>query len=201
MKFAIGKKQKMTQIFDMEGFVHPATEVILEKIIVTKICKKEKEGYDAVQIGYGEKKAKQTTKQKDKGIVMFEGMKELYVDDIDKYKIGDKIDTNDIFQKGDVVNVSGISKGKGFAGVVKRHNFGGGPRSHGQKHTERSPGSIGGGLRCRVPRGVKMAGRMGGDRITIKGLEIVLTDKDSNKILIKGSLPGKKGTLIEVKTL
>ena len=201
MKFAIGKKQKMTQIFDMEGFVHPATEVILEKIIVTKICKKEKEGYDAVQIGYGEKKAKQTAKQKDKGIVMFEGMKELYVDDIDKYKIGDKIDTNDIFQKGDVVNVSGISKGKGFAGVVKRHNFGGGPRSHGQKHTERSPGSIGGGLRCRVPRGVKMAGRMGGERITIKGLEIVLTDKDSNKILIKGSLPGKKGTLIEVKTL
>ena len=201
MKFAIGKKQKMTQIFDMEGFVHPATEVILEKIIVTKICKKEKEGYDAVQIGYGEKKAKQTAKQKDKGIVMFEGMKELYVDDIDKYKIGDKIDTNDIFQKGDVVNVSGISKGKGFAGVVKRHNFGGGPRSHGQKHTERSPGSIGGGLRCRVPKGVKMAGRMGGERITIKGLEIVLTDKDSNKILIKGSLPGKKGTLIEVKTL
>ena len=96
---SIGKEQKMTQIFDMEGFVHPATEVILEKIIVTKICKKEKEGYDAVQIGYGEKKAKQTAKQKDKGIVMFEGMKELYVDDIDKYKIGDKIDTNDIFQK------------------------------------------------------------------------------------------------------
>ena len=155
---------------------------------VSTICEKEKEGYDAVQIGYGEKKAKQTAKQKDKGIVMFEGMKELYVDDIDKYKIGDKIDTNDIFQKGDVVNVSGISKGKGFAGVVKRHNFGGGPRSHGQKHTERSPGSIGGGLRCRVPKGVKMVGRMGGERITIKGLEIVLTDKDSNKILIKGSL-------------
>ena len=201
MKFAIGKKTKNDTNFRYGGFRTSATEVILEKIIVTKICKKEKEGYDAVQIGYGEKKAKQTAKQKDKGIVMFEGMKELYVDDIDKYKIGDKIDTNDIFQKGDVVNVSGISKGKGFAGVVKRHNFGGGPRSHGQKHTERSPGSIGGGLRCRVPKGVKMAGRMGGERITIKGLEIVLTDKDSNKILIKGSLPGKKGTLIEVKTL
>ncbi len=201
MKFAIGKKQKMTQIFDMEGFVHPATEVILEKITVTKICKKEKEGYDAVQIGYGEKKAKQNTKQKDKEVKLFEGTKELYVDDINQYKIGDKIDIANIFQKGDVVNVSGISKGKGFAGVVKRHNFGGGPRSHGQKHTERSPGSIGGGLRCRVPKGMKMGGRMGGERVTIKGLEIVFTDKDSNKILIKGSLPGKKGTLIEVKTL
>ena len=201
MKFAIGKKQKMTQIFDIEGAVHPATEVILENMAITKICKKEKDGYDAIQIGYGEKRASQNKRSKDKEAKTFEGTKEFRVNEVEQYKIGDKIDAMSLFEKGDVVSISGVSKGKGFAGVVKRHNFGGGPRSHGQRHTERSPGSIGGGLRCRVPKGMKMGGRLGSDRTTIKGLEIMFTDKDSNKILIRGSLPGKRGTLIEVKTL
>jgi large subunit ribosomal protein L3 len=91
-----------------------------------------------------------------------------------------------------------ISKGKGFQGVVKRHGFGGGPRTHGQKHSEREPGSIGGGLRNKVPKGMRMAGRTGGDRITIKNLEIIGVDKENNQLLIKGAIPGRRGTLIEI---
>ncbi len=103
-----------------------------------------------------------------------------------------------VFAPGDKLQVSGVSKGKGFQGVVKRHGFGGGPRSHGQKHSEREPGSIGGGLRTHVPKGMRMAGRMGSDRITYKNLKVVYVDKENNIMLIKGAVPGKRGTLIEI---
>jgi len=97
-----------------------------------------------------------------------------------------------------MVTISGLSKGKGFQGVVKRHGFHGGPRSHGQKHSEREPGSIGGGLRNKVPRGMRMAGRTGGDRITVKNLEIIGIDTDNNQLLVKGAIPGRRGTLVEI---
>ncbi|KKU75473.1 MAG: 50S ribosomal protein L3 [Candidatus Nomurabacteria bacterium GW2011_GWB1_47_6] len=113
------------------------------------------------------------------------------------YTVGDAIDIS-TFSEGDKVTVSSISKGKGFQGVVKRHGFKGGPRSHGQKHSEREPGSIGGGLRTRVPKGMRMAGRMGSDRITQKNLEIVLVDKENNLMLVKGAIAGKRGTLVEI---
>src|SRR3989339_2255473 len=101
-------------------------------------------------------------------------------------------------QEGDMVTVSGTSKGKGFQGVVKRHGFTGGPRSHGQKHSEREPGSIGGGLRTHVPKGMRMAGRMGSDRITQKNLKVVSVDKENNIMLIKGAIAGKRGSLVEI---
>lgn len=103
------------------------------------------------------------------------------------------------FTIGDIVAVSGVSKGKGFQGVVKRHGFSGGPRSHGQKHSEREPGSIGGGLRTRVPKGMRMAGRMGGERVTVRNLKVVAVDKAGGEILISGAVPGRRGTKLEIK--
>jgi large subunit ribosomal protein L3 len=112
-------------------------------------------------------------------------------------KVGDVIDVSS-FAAGDKLQVSGTSKGKGFQGVVKRHGFAGGPRTHGQKHSEREPGSIGGGLRTHVPKGMRMAGRMGSDRITQKNLKVVLVDLENNLLLIKGAIPGVRGSLVEI---
>ena len=103
-----------------------------------------------------------------------------------------------VFAPGDLLQVSSISKGKGFQGVVKRHGFGGGPRTHGQKHSEREPGSIGGGLRTHVPKGMRMAGRMGSDRITQKNLQVIAVDKENNVMLVKGAISGKRGSLVEI---
>jgi len=103
-----------------------------------------------------------------------------------------------VFAPGDNLIVSSVSKGKGFQGVVKRHGFAGGPRTHGQKHSEREPGSIGGGLRTHVPKGMRMAGRMGGDRITQKNLKVILVDKENNVMLVKGAIAGRRGTLVEI---
>jgi large subunit ribosomal protein L3 len=116
-----------------------------------------------------------------------------------EYTLGQTLDAS-VFAPGDVVQVAGISKGKGFQGVVKRHGFAGGPRTHGQKHSEREPGSIGGGLRTRVPKGMRMAGRMGGERISVKNLTVVAVDKDKNQIMIEGAVPGRRGTIVEIKT-
>ena len=114
-----------------------------------------------------------------------------------RQKKGDVIDVS-IFSVGDKLQVSSVSKGKGFQGVVKRHGFHGGPRSHGQKHSEREPGSIGGGLRTHVPKGMRMAGRTGGDRITQKNLKVIFIDKENNTILVKGAIAGKRGSLVEI---
>ena len=188
MKFAIGKKLQMTQLFDEDGILHPVTVILLEPLKVTQVKNKEKDGYEAVQVSYGkEKKGKDNKKRKE-----FRGVAE----GVEK---GNEIDTSDIFNIGDIVSVSAISKGKGFQGVVKRHGFAGGPRTHGQKHNERSPGSIGSGLRTRVPRGQKMPGRMGGDQITIKGTKVVLVDKDRNLVLLRGSIPGRRGSVVQIK--
>ncbi|MEK7184810.1 MAG: 50S ribosomal protein L3 [Patescibacteria group bacterium] len=182
-KFILGRKQSMTQIFNKDGIVVPATIVEISPIEVTAIKTKEIDGYTAIQIN--SKKGKIKVK------------KEYRTDDNSK-KIGDSIDMS-IFKEGDEIEVSAISKGKGFQGVVKRHGFGGGPRSHGQKHSEREPGSIGGGLRNKVPKKMRMAGRMGGDRITVKNLKIVHIDTALNTMYISGAIPGRRGTLIEIK--
>jgi large subunit ribosomal protein L3 len=112
--------------------------------------------------------------------------------------VGDIVDAS-VFATGDKVTVTAVSKGKGFQGVVKRYNFGGGPRSHGQKHSEREPGSIGGGLRTRVPKGMRMAGRTGSDTITIRNLKVLNVDTENNMLVIKGAIPGRKGTLVSIK--
>ena len=172
----------MTQIFDKEGVVQPTTIVEATPMTVSQIKTKEKDGYVAIQVST--KKAKHEVK------------KEFRLNEVSQ-KAGDIIDLNQ-FKEGDVIEVSAISKGKGFQGVVKRHGFGGGPRTHGQKHSEREPGSIGGGLRNKVPKKMRMAGRMGSDRVTIKNLKVVHIDQNANTIYISGAIPGKKGTLIEI---
>jgi large subunit ribosomal protein L3 len=129
----------------------------------------------------------------------YKTLKEFRLKPIDKtdLKEGDVVDVS-VFAPGDKIQVSSISKGKGFQGVVKRHGFSGGPRTHGQKHSEREPGSIGGGLRTHVPKGMRMAGRMGSDRITQKNLQVVFVDKENSVMLVKGAIAGKRGSLVEI---
>ncbi len=191
----------MTEYFSEEGEVFPVTIVSAGPITVTRVFEKEKDGYNSVQVGYGSQKKSRISKAKlgqMKG-QEFSTLKEFRLKgtDASEAKEGDILDVS-TFVPGDKVQVSSISKGKGFQGVVKRHGFAGGPRTHGQKHSEREPGSIGGGLRTHVPKGMRMAGRMGSDRITQKNLKVVFVDKENNLILIKGAITGKRGTLVEI---
>ncbi len=203
MKFILGKKQHMMQCFDESGKVVPTTVIEAGPLIVTQVKNGESDGYTAIQVAYLEQKKNRASKAhlghvKKAGLPEDSAFKHLReFRDIEEVAVGDKI-TVEAFAKGDVVTISGVSKSKGFQGVVKRHGFSGGPRSHGQKHSEREPGSIGGGLRNKVPKDMRMAGRMGGDRITVKNLEIVGIDKEHNQILVKGAIPGRRGTLIEI---
>jgi len=173
----------MTEYFSENGAVIPVTIVEVGPVTVTRIFEKSKDGYDSVQVGF------------------YKTLKEFRLKSADKSetKVGDVINAL-IFAPGDKIEVSSISKGKGFQGVVKRHGFHGGPRSHGQKHSEREPGSIGGGLRTRVPKGMRMGGRMGSDRITQKNLEVILVDKENNLMLVKGAIAGRRGTLVEIRS-
>src|SRR3989338_7708130 len=177
MKLALGIKQGMTQVFDGEGNIFPATIIVAGPMTVTHVKTLEKDGYNSIQLGFTEAKEKHVT------------------------KAGNEIPLAEIFKVGDVVEVSGISKGKGFQGVVKRHGFKGGRRSHGQKHSEREAGSIGGGGRAggRVVKGMRMAGRMGGERITVKSLKVIKMIQESGEIYISGAIPGRRGSKVEIK--
>ena len=192
----------MTEYFAEDGKMHAATIVAVQPVVVTQIKNVEKDGYSAVQLGYGTRREKNVTKPLkghfgDKGL--FSEVREFRVstEDAGKMNAGDKL-TVESFAAGDTVTVSGISKAKGFQSVIKRHGFAGGPRSHGQKHSERAPGSIGGGLRNRVPKGMRMAGRTGGDRITVPGLKVLAVDAETNTILLSGAVPGRRGTTLEI---
>ncbi len=195
----------MTEYFAEDGKVYPATVVLAGPVTVTQVKSKETDGYTAVQLGYGTRREKNVTKPLkghfgDKG--SFAEVREFRVsaDEAAAKKAGDTM-TAESFAVGDTVAVSGTSKAKGFQGVIKRHNFKGGPRSHGQKHSERAPGSIGGGLRNRVPKGMRMAGRMGGDRITVRNLKVLAIDAEANTLLISGAVPGRRGTILEIKSV
>lgn len=199
MKFILGTKGEMTQFFADDGRVYPATVVNSGPMTVTQIKSLSVDGYNAVQYGFGLRNEKNIAKAvlgHTKG-QNFRTLKELRTENAYEGKLGDIV-SPDVLEVGDKVTVSGVSKGKGFQGVVKRHGFAGGRRSHGQKHSEREPGSIGGGLRTRVPKGMRMAGRMGGDRITVKNLEVLAIDTKNNTLVIKGAIPGRKGTLLEI---
>lgn len=202
MKFTLGKKQNMIQYFAEDGRVSPATVIAAGPVVVTQVKTKAKDGYDAVQVGYGTRKASRVNKaqkghNKERG--SFAHVKEFRskIGAMGTYTEGDTV-LLDTFAIGDKITVSSISKGRGFQGVVKRHGFHGGPRTHGQKHSEREPGSIGGGLRNRVPKGMRMAGRMGGDIITVKNLKVVDIDTEEGVIVVKGAVPGRRGTLISI---
>jgi large subunit ribosomal protein L3 len=204
MKFILGTKVNMTEYFAEDGKMYPATIVTAGPIVVTQKKTKETDGYTALQVGFGTRKASRVSAALkghfgDKGL--FSEVREFRMDDAEMANInaGDTI-ASDTFAVGDIVAVSGTSKGKGFQGVIKRHNFKGGPRSHGQKHSERAPGSIGGGLRNRVPKGMRMGGRMGSDRITVRNLKVLAVDPETNTLLISGAVPGRRGTILEIVT-
>jgi large subunit ribosomal protein L3 len=197
MRFILGKKVKMSQIFDKEGNCIPVTIVEAGPCYVTQLKTKEKDGYEAVQIGFERLKEKKITKSKQKK--PFRYLKE-FRDDPKNYQLGQEINVS-IFKEGDLVSVSGISKGKGFQGGVKRWGFSGRPATHGTKHEERTLGSVGASTPSRVIKGKKMPGRTGGERVTIKNLEIVKIEPEKNLLYIKGAVPGSRGSLLEIKSV
>ena len=204
MKFILGEKKNMSQVFDEKGNAHPVTILSAGPVVVTQVKTKDKDGYEAVQVGYGEKKAKNINKAITghlKGLGNFRFLREFKIEDVKEasgVKVGDKFDLS-VFKAGDNITVSSASKGKGFQGVVKRHGFKGGPRSHGQKHSEREPGSISQGLRTSIRSGMRMAGRMGGNRVTVKNLKVMQIDPQNNTLLLKGAVPGRRGTMVEIR--
>src|SRR3989344_3819873 len=202
MKFILGRKLNMTQIFDAGGAAIPVTAISVRSNIVTQVRTRGKDGYEALQVGEGSRNQKNINKAQKghfKDLGNFTSVREVRVD-APTLKVGDKFELSQ-FTAGDEVTVSGVSKGKGFQGVVKRHGFGGGPRSHGQKHSEREPGSIGSTGQQKVSMGTRMAGRMGGDTITVRGLKVLAVDSTNNLLLVSGAITGRRGTLIEIKAL
>ena len=210
MKFILGKKIGMSQVFiDSEDAkkVVPVTLIEVGPCVVTQIREEEKDGYQAVQIGFLEKKKINKPLAghlKDLGKLRYlrefrldkNGVGKSSVEKIE-YKLGDEINAS-VFETGDKVKISGVSKAKGFQGVMKRHGFKCGQASHGQKHSNRKPGSIGSAYPEHVIKGKKMAGRMGGVQSTQLGLEVVEVDKEKNLLIIKGSVPGNNGVLVRV---
>ncbi len=203
MKFILGTKGKMTQVFDDAGVVSAATVITASPLTLTQKKTKEKDGYEAAQYGFGTAKAKNLSKPvlgHTKGVAYVKLQEFPLTAETASLEPGSQIDVT-VFAPGDVVAVSAISKGKGFQGVVKRHGFKGGPRSHGQKNKERAPGSIAGAGRAggRVAPGMRMAGRMGNERVTVKNLRVLQVDKETNTILISGAVPGRPGTIVEIR--
>lgn len=201
MKFMLGTKGRMTQVFDETGRVHPATVITAGPLTVTQVKTKEKDGYEATQVGFMNRKEKNVTKPLRghfKELGMFMHTQEFKPES--PLERGARIDIS-TFAPGDVVEVSAVTKAKGFQGVVKRHGFAGGPRTHGQKNRERSPGSIGGGGRAggRVIKGMRMAGRMGGTRITVRNLRVLQVNTETNTLVLSGAVPGRPGTLVEIR--
>ncbi len=190
----------MTQVFTENGECFPATVLSAGPVTVTQVKEQEKDGYCALQVGFGTRKEKNISKAQKNHFGEhgnFAVSREFRCD-TGEAKVGDKLDVT-TFEEGDKVAVSAISKGKGFQGVVKRHNFAGGPRTHGQKHSERAPGSIGSTGPQRVFKGTRMSGRMGSDRVTVKNLKVLQVDAASNTLVISGAIPGRPGTLVEVR--
>ena len=178
MEFILGKKMKMTQVWK-DGKLVPVTPVRAEANEVHIVRTKEKDGYEAVQVGLGRKRKEFRT-------------------EIGEAKKGDKI-TLESFQEGDKVKVAGIMKGRGFQGGVKRHGFHGGPKTHGQKNRHRAPGSIGSTAPQRVWKGRRMAGHMGTTRTTVRNLVVVSVDAEKNILMLKGALPGATGSIVEIR--
>lgn len=211
MKALLGRKLGMTQLFDENGNVARVTIVEAGPCVVTQVKTGAQDGYSAVQIGFG--KDKHPTKS-EAGHASFEGstpkhLRELRMDETvadieavegeqsDTLKVGDQL-TVERFEVGDKIEVTGTSKGKGFAGTIKRHNFHRGPMSHGS-HNHRQPGSIGAMYPQHVFKGIKMAGRMGGDRVTTKGLKIVQVDAENNILAVSGAIPGPRKGLVMIR--
>ncbi|NJN15962.1 MAG: 50S ribosomal protein L3 [Oscillochloris sp.] len=199
----MGRKIGMTQIFTEAGEVVPVTVIAAGPCIVTQVRTVERDGYNAVQIGFEQVPARKLTKPQQghlKGAgTLVRYLREFPADNVADHQAGEVINV-ELFQPGQKVDISGNSKGRGFAGVVKRHGFRGGPKTHGQSDRHRAPGSIGAGTTPgRVWKGQKMAGRMGGKRVTVQNLEVVDVVPDKNLILVKGSVPGARTGLLQIR--
>ena len=200
----VGKKIGMTQLFQENGETVAVTVIQARPSVVTQIKIRDRDGYDAIQMGSIEDKVKQSQLNSPKkghlrGLENVRYLREFKTDDISSVKRGDKVNIS-FLKKGDLVNVTGRSKGRGFAGVVKRHHFAGGPKTHGQTDRHRAPGSIGATtFPGRVLKGKRMAGHMGNRRVTARKLEVVQADPERNLLLVKGAVPGANGGLLIIE--
>ena len=196
----LGKKIGMTQIFREDGRVIPVTVIEAGPCVVTQVKTLQTDGYEAIQLGFGDVKRRNKPQAGHlKNSKLSRYLREVSTDDTSEFEVGQTIGA-DIFEAGEKIDVIGKSKGRGFAGTMKRWNFGGGPRTHGQSDRARAPGSIGGGTTPgKVYKGLKMAGHMGNRRITVKGLEIVEVDTDRNLLLVKGGIPGATNSLVQIR--
>lgn len=204
MKFILARKGRMTQVFNEKGEVFAGTRVTAGPVVVTQVKEAAgTDGYAAVQVAFQDQKEARVNKAQlghTKGKA-YKVMKEFRTEAGD-LAVGSEI-TAGVFAEGDTVVVASTSKGRGFAGVVKRHGFHGGRRSHGQKHSEREPGSIGGGGRAggRVAKGMRMGGRMGSDRVTVSNLKVLKVNAETGEMIISGAIPGAPGTLVEIRSM
>lgn len=202
MKGILGKKLGMTQIFTAEGIVVPVTVVEASPNVVTQIKTVEKDGYSALQVGFEDAKEKSLNKPQKGHLaaakVLKKHLKEFRMDSVEGFEVGQEIKA-DVFSAGDKIDVSGISKGKGFQGPIKRHGQSRGPESHGSRY-HRRPGSMGAcSFPGRVFKNKKLAGHMGSVKVTVQNLEVVKVDTDKNLILVKGAIPGAKGSVVTIK--
>ena len=190
----------MTRLFKEDGTVEPVTLIEAGPVTVTQIRSKDKDGYQAIQVGFGEEKKVNKAKAGHlKNLSNLKHLKEFKKED-GEFNRGDSLDVS-AFQIGEIVKVSGLTKGRGFQGVVKRHGFHGMPASHGHHHVLRHGGSIGQRFPQHTLKGMRMAGRMGGKRQTTRGLKVVSVDKENNLLAVKGAVPGRKGTLLEIQSI
>ena len=196
----IGRKLGMTQIFGEDGKAEAVTAIEAGPCAVAQVKTVTKEGYNAAQLGFSEaQRLKSPQRGHLKGLGKFKYLRELRVDDAEAIKVGDRLDVS-LFKDGDLVDITGISKGKGFAGVVKRYHFAGGPKTHGQSDRHRAPGSIGATTSPgRVFKGQRMAGHMGSSRVTVRHLEVLAADPARNLLLIKGAVPGARNGLLLIR--
>lgn len=197
----VGKKVGMTQVFDDSGVVYPATVIECGPNVVTQIKTEEKDGYQAVQLGFGLDKRLNRPEQGHRKASGFQSrdLREVKAESYDDLEVG-QIFKADVFKPGQMVDVTGTSKGRGFQGGVKRHGFSGGPKTHGQSDRLRAPGSIGSSATPgRVFKGTRMAGRMGNDRVTVLSLEVLRVDPERNLLVVKGSVPGHNDSLVIVR--
>jgi large subunit ribosomal protein L3 len=196
----LGRKVGMTQYFDRQGEVRPVTVVEAGPCLVIQVKTVESDGYQAVQLGFGQaKRLNSPQKGHLKKLGQFRYLREFRVGDASEYKVGQRLGA-ELFEEGDLVNVTGVSKGRGFAGGVRRHGFRTGPRTHGQSDRHRAPGSIGSGTTPgRVLKGLRMAGHMGNARVTVRNLRVLESNPATGVLLIEGAVPGARNGLIAIK--
>jgi large subunit ribosomal protein L3 len=196
----LGRKVGMTQVFEADGKAVPVTVIETTPNVVLQVKTKETDGYEAVQVGVGtRKRLTSPAKGHARGLGQFRYLRELAVDDIREWERGKKVGC-EIFEVGDLVDVSATSKGRGFAGVMKRHGFHGGPKTHGQSDRARAPGSVGSGTTPgKVWKGLRMAGHMGTNQVTVKNLKVIRKDEARGILMVRGAVPGNEGVLVKVR--